>query len=171
MSDKASLGSRLETLLWQFTPEDIKKIKTNDFHNLLLEKKIVVSATTVENALKTANASISQEDRQKIKTLWDKNKNEPDRIVRLRPLLHLNLTRNQIRRALLEMPDNPINIDITTLKQAIWTSESNASAEEVAWAKNAVKQEPPGKISSPGWLISSGGRIIRSREREDCIAR
>ncbi|MEG3130377.1 hypothetical protein SC171_22070 [Pantoea cypripedii] len=152
VSDKASLGSRLEMLLWQFKPEDIKKIKTNDFHSLLLENKIVVSATTVENALKTANASISPEDRQQIKTLWDQNKNEPDRIVRLRPLLSLNLTRNQIRRALLEMPDNPINIDITTLKQALLNSESNASAEEVTWAKNVVQQDPPGK-NIIAWLV------------------
>ncbi|QGY32278.1 hypothetical protein [Pantoea cypripedii] len=150
--DKISLGSRLETLLWQFKPEDIKNIKTNDFHNLLLEKNIVVSATTVENALKTANASISLEDRQKIKKLWEQNKDEPDRIVRLRPLLRLKLSRNQIRRALLEMPDNPVNIDITTLKQAIWTSDSIASAEEVAWAEKVIEQNPPGK-NMIAWLV------------------
>lgn len=150
--DKASLGSRLETLLWQFKPEDIKKIKTNDFHNLLLEKKIVVSATTVENALKTARASISPEDRQKVKQLWEQHKDEPDRIVRLRPLLRLKLTRNELRRALLEMPDNPVNVDITTLKQAIWTSDSNASPEEIAWANKVFEQNPPGK-NMIAWLV------------------
>jgi hypothetical protein len=150
--DKASLGSRLETLLWQFKPEDIKKIKTNDFHNLLLEKKIVVSATTVENALKTARASISPEDRQKVKQLWEQHKDEPDRIVRLRPLLRLKLTRNQLRRALLEMPDNPVNVDITTLKQAIWTSDSNATPEEIAWANKVFEQNPPGK-NMIAWLV------------------
>lgn len=152
VSDKASLGSRLEMLLWQFKPEDIKRIKPNDLHNIFKDKKIAVSATTVENALKTANAFISHEDRLKVKTLWDQNKNEPDRIVRLRPLLRLNLSRNQIRRALLEMPDNPINVDITTLKQAIWTSESNASPEEVAWARRMLKHNPPGK-NVIAWLV------------------
>ncbi|MDF7662160.1 hypothetical protein PUG81_24620 [Erwiniaceae bacterium L1_54_6] len=139
-------------MLWQFKPEDIKKIKTNDFHNLLLEKKIVVSATTVENALKTARASISPEDRQKVKQLWEQHKDEPDRIVRLRPLLRLKLTRNELRRALLEMPDNPVNVDITTLKQAIWTSDSNASPEEIAWANKVFEQNPPGK-NMIAWLV------------------
>lgn len=127
---EGSMVARVEILLSQFPPPDIEGFTIKQLHTLLINNHVTVGMSTVENALTNARAKVPAQKQALVTTLWEQPPWQPDRHERLKPLLSLDLSSSQLRRALWNIGEE---MDITLINQAREALKEQATAQETAW--------------------------------------